>query len=309
MFVSIVIPCFNEEEVLNFTVKKISDYLEVLKQKEILNRYEIILVDDGSTDSTWSIIKILKTTNASIRGIKLAKNAGHQNALLAGLFSIEGDAAISIDADMQDDINVIEKMLLLYKDGCEIVYGVRKKRDTDTFFKRFSAEAFYKLISFMGAKIVYNHADYRLMGKKSIEHLKQFKEVNLFLRGIVPLIGYKTEIVYYDRVERFAGISKYPLKKMLSFAWEGITSFSIVPLRLISLIGVIIFFFSLGASFWILCIRFFSNDAVPGWASTALPIYFIGSIQLLSIGILGEYIGKIYYEVKQRPRYIIETTI
>jgi len=161
----------------------------------------------------------------------------------------------------------------------------------------------------MGAKIVYNHADYRLMGKKSIEHLKQFKEVNLFLRGIVPLIGYKTEIVYYDRVERFAGISKYPLKKMLSFAWEGITSFSIVPLRLISLIGVIIFFFSLGTSFWILCIRFFSNDVVPGWASTALPIYFIGSIQLLSIGILGEYIGKIYYEVKQRPRYIIETTI
>ena len=304
-----MIPCYNEEEVINQTCDTIFAYIEILKLKKTLTNYEIVLVDDGSEDTTWHIIESLKNTSSNIRGIKLTRNMGHQNALLAGLFNSNGDVTISIDADLQDDISVIEDMISLYVGGSEIVYGVRKKRDQDSFFKKFSAEGFYKLLSFMGVEIVFNHADYRLLSKKVIENLKDFKETNLFLRGLFPMIGYKTSKVYYDRKARFAGTSKYPLSKMLKLAIQAITSFSTFPLKIISVLGFLIFFISFIIGVWVIFVKFFTNDAIPGWASTALPIYFIGGIQLLSIGVIGEYIGKIYLEVKQRPRYIIEKMI
>ena len=307
MKISVVMPCYNEEEVLPFTIKNISEYLDSLILDSYIKDYELVLVNDGSKDNTWKLIEEYASNSNNIMGIKLSRNVGHQNALLSGLFNARGDLMISIDADLQDDISVIKDMILEYKNNaCEIVYGVRKKRESDTWFKKTSAEGFYKLMNLLGADIVFNHADYRLMSRKTIEHLKEFEEVNLFLRGLVPLIGYKTSSVYYDRVERFAGESKYPLKKMLAFAWDGITSLSVVPLRLISSIGFIIFLISIFMTFWVLGIKFFSNDTVPGWASTVLPIYFIGGIQLLSLGIIGEYIGKIYKETKRRPRYFIE---
>ncbi len=306
MKVSVAIPCYNEEEVLAFTVETISNYLELLKLKKLFENFEIVLVDDGSSDKTWQLIESFCNQSPLIKGIKLSKNMGHQNALLSGLFNANGDVVVSIDADLQDDITVIEKMILEYNQGSHIVYGVRAKRESDTFFKRVSAEGFYRLMSMMGVNIIFNHADYRLMSKQAIEHLKEFQEVNLFLRGIVPLIGYKSSKVYYERSERFAGESKYPLKKMLSFAWNGITSFSVVPLRIVSILGIFIFGFSFLMTLWVLSIKLFTNTAIPGWASTVLPIYFIGGIQLLSLGIIGEYVGKIYSETKQRPRYFIE---
>lgn len=307
---SIVIPCYNEEEVLHETSQKLVDLLRSLIEKEKIDiQSQICFVDDGSIDNTWQIIEELSSKYSSITGIKLSRNRGHQNALLAGLFSVEGDIVISMDADLQDDITIIEDMIDLYVKDNEIVYGVRRERKTDSTFKRVTAEGFYKLMYIMGVDIVYNHADYRLMSRRAIEHLKEFKEVNLFLRAMVPLMGFKSENVYYDRAERFAGESKYPLKKMLSFAWDGITSFSVMPLRFISAIGFLIFTLTLIMSIWVLGVKLFSDVAVPGWASTVLPIYFIGGVQLLSIGIVGEYIGKIYMETKERPRFIIEKRI
>ena len=308
MFVSLVIPCYNEEEILQYSVEKISEYLKQLQKEKLFDSYQLVLVDDGSKDKTWDIILSL-SKKYPIKGIKLSRNKGHQNALVAGLFHSDGDIMISIDADLQDDITVIKEMIEKYHQGCEIVYGVRKKRDSDTFFKRVSAESFYKLMKLFGVDLVYNHADYRLMSKRAVEDLKDFKEVNLFLRGIVPLIGYKSDKVYYDRSERIAGESKYPLKKMLSFAWEGITSFSTVPLKLISIIGFLVFIFSIMMGLWVLWVKLFTDNALPGWASTVLPIYFIGGVQLLALGVIGEYIGKIYQESKQRPRYFIDKII
>jgi len=307
MQLSIVVPCYNEEEVLNESSKQLLAILERLVQKkEIDETSSIYFVDDGSKDRTWEIISKLSQDNTQIKGIKLSRNKGHQNALIAGLYSAKGDALVSIDADLQDDVSVIEQMVLKFKEGSDVVYGVRSRRDNDTWFKRFSAEGFYKLMALMGVDIVFNHADYRLMSRRVVEHLKSYEEVNLFLRAMVPLIGFKSDVVEYERSERFAGESKYPLRKMLSFAWDGITSFSVTPLRLISLIGATIFVISLFISIWALGVKLFGSSAVPGWASTVLPIYFIGGIQLLSLGVIGEYVGKIYSETKKRPKFIIE---
>ncbi len=310
MQLSIVLPCYNEEEVLPETVQRLLTLHErLIISGKIAENSLIYFVDDGSRDKTWELIETYSKQYAPVRGIKLSRNRGHQNALLAGLFTAEGDALISIDADLQDDVDVIEQMVDAYRNGDEIVYGVRKARKTDTAFKRATAEGFYKLMHLMGVDIVFNHADYRLTSRNVIEHLKAYKEVNLFLRAMVPLVGFKSSSVYYDRAERFAGESKYPLKKMLSFAWDGITSFSVMPLRFITALGFIIFFATFVMSLWVLGTKLFTDEAVPGWASTVLPIYFIGGIQVLSIGIVGEYIGKMYMETKARPRFIIEKVV
>ncbi len=310
MQLTIVLPSYNEEEVLHETSSRLlALYKKLISDKKIDDNSRICFVDDGSKDNTWEIIQELSQKHLHVSGIKLSRNRGHQNALLAGLFSVEGDIIISIDADLQDDINIIEDMIDSYNSGNDIVYAVRKERATDTAFKRATAEGFYKLMHLMGVDIVFNHADYRLMSRRAIEHLKEFKEVNLFLRAMIPLVGFKSDNVYYDRAERFAGESKYPLKKMLSFAWDGITSFSVMPLRLITAMGFLIFLVTIAMSVWVLWIKLFSQEAVPGWASTVLPIYFIGGIQLFSIGIVGEYIGKIYMETKERPRFIIEKKV
>jgi len=307
MQLSIVVPCYNEEEVLVESSKQLLALLEKLvEKKEIDESSSIYFVDDGSKDRTWEIISKLSEDNTQIKGIKLSRNKGHQNALIAGLYSAKGDALVSIDADLQDDVSVIEQMVEKFKGGSDVIYGVRSKRDSDSWFKRFSAEGFYKLMALMGVDIVFNHADYRLMSRRVVEHLKSYEEVNLFLRAMVPLIGFRSDVVEYERSERFAGESKYPLRKMLSFAWDGITSFSVTPLRLISLIGATIFVVSLFISIWALGVKIFGSSAVPGWASTVLPIYFIGGIQLLSLGVIGEYVGKIYSETKKRPKFIIE---
>jgi glycosyltransferase involved in cell wall biosynthesis len=269
-----------------------------------------MFVNDGSTDRTWEIITRLHSEDKLFSGVNLSRNRGHQNALLAGLMTAMNyaDMVISMDADLQDDINAVDEMVQKYYDGCDVVYGVRSSRQTDTFFKKFTAEAFYKLMKFMGADIVFNHADYRLMSKRALEGLASFGEVNLFLRGIVPEIGYKSGIVEYERAERFAGESKYPLKKMLAFAFDGITSFSIKPINLIINIGFFISFVSVIALIWSVCVKFFGNSEA-GWSSLMASIWLIGGIQLISIGVIGEYVGKMYKETKHRPRYIIESVI
>lgn len=310
MQLSIVLPSYNEEEVLQETASRLLSLFEdLIGKNKISDASRICFVDDGSKDKTWNIIETLSQEHLHVSGIKLSRNRGHQNALLAGLFTVEGDIVISIDADLQDDITIIEEMIDSYNEGNDIVYAVRKERTTDTAFKRATAEGFYKIMHLMGVDIVFNHADYRLMSRRAIEHLKEFKEVNLFLRAMIPLVGFQSSSVYYDRAERFAGESKYPLKKMLSFAWDGITSFSVMPLRFITATGFFIFLATIIMSLWVLGVKLFSEEAVPGWASTVLPIYFIGGIQVFSIGIVGEYIGKIYMETKERPRFIIEKTI
>jgi Glycosyltransferases involved in cell wall biogenesis len=241
-----------------------------------------------------------------VQGIKLSRNYGHQNALLAGLLVAQGDALVSVDADLQDDLGVIEQMLDAYHDGCDVVYGVRENREADSAFKRFTAESYYCLLAFMGVDVVFNHADYRLLSRRAVEALREYGEVNLFLRGIIPLLGFRSRSISYRRAERFAGESKYPMRKMLSLACQGITSFSTFPLRLITVLGLIIFVVSSLLGIWAIGIRLFSDLAVPGWASTVVPAYFLGGIQLLGIGIIGEYLAKIYMETKRRPRFHIE---
>jgi glycosyltransferase involved in cell wall biosynthesis len=306
---AIIVPCYNEEPVLSDTAKQLNDVVErLIKNRKINNKSYIYFVDDGSNDGTWNIIQDLHSKdNIRYKGLKLSRNVGHQNALMAGLEKVSdrADCAISIDADLEDDISVIETMIDRFEEGYEIIYGVRKKREGDSLFKKYSAILFYKLMSFFGVDIVYNHADYRLLSRKAIKNLTSYKEVNLFLRAIIPLIGLKSTRVYYDRKKRLAGVSKYPLRKMISFALDGITSFSITPLRFITILGFIIFIGSCILSIWALSLALL-NKSIPGWASTVLPIYFIGGVQLLSIGILGEYLGKIYKEVKSRPRYFKE---
>jgi glycosyltransferase involved in cell wall biosynthesis len=308
--VDLIITCYNEEDVLKETNSQLLKLITKLIKDEIIdNESFVCYVDDGSKDKTWEIISNLAKINYNVKGIKLTNNRGHQNALLAGLHYTKADAVISIDADLQDDINVIPQMIENFKNGCDVVYGVRNKRKKDSFLKRHTAQSYYKLMKLMGVEIVYNHADFRLLSRVVLEALKEYKEINLFLRGMIPLIGYQSSSVFYERNERNAGNSKYNFGKMLSFAWDGVTSFSITPLRIITCLGFIIFIASIIVIFWVLFIRFFTNLAVPGWASTALPIYFIGGVQILSIGIVGEYVGKIYLESKNRPRYTIEKVI
>lgn len=309
MQLAIVIPCYNEEEVLPETSRRMTELLDRLViAGKIADASRVVYVDDGSRDRTWLIIEQLATVNRRITGIKLSRNRGHQNALVAGLFNASGDVLVSIDADLQDDINTIEEMIERHRAGVEIVYGVRKRRETDSFFKRFSAEGFYKLLAMLGAESVYNHADYRLMSRRAIECLRQYSEVNLYLRGIVPLIGFRSEIVYYDRIGRFAGESKYPLKKMLALALDAVTSFSVVPLRLITLTGFVIFLGTMAVSAWAIWAWLFSGHTVPGWTSIVLPMYFLGGVQIFCIGMLGEYLAKTYQEVKARPRFFVEKT-
>ena len=308
--VCIVVPCYNEEAVLMETTRQLGDLLQqLINEGKITPNSRVYYVDDGSRDRTWELIESLAENHEFVHGIKLSRNRGHQNALLAGLLTAEGEAIISVDADLQDDLSAIKKMIEFYAAGYDIVYGVRDARNSDTFFKRFTAKAYYRLLNMMGVEIIYNHADYRLMSRQVIEALREFGEVNLFLRGIIPQLGFSYALVYYDRAERYAGESKYPLKKMLSFAWQGITSFSVLPLRFITGLGLLVSVISFLITAWAIAVRLFTHDAIPGWASTVLPIYFLGGIQLLCLGIMGEYLAKIYSETKRRPRYIIEKVI
>lgn len=304
----IVIPCYNEEEVLPITSSKIIDKIHnLINKKKISTKSKICFVDDGSKDNTWNIVCELNTNNKLVSGIKLSRNKGHQNALLAGLITNKeyADVIISMDADLQDDIDAIDAMIDNYNNGSEIVYGVRKSRKKDSFFKRNTAQLFYKLMRFMGVDIIYNHADYRLLSKKVLNQLEKFDEVNLFLRGIIPQIGYSSSIVYYERNKRAAGKSKYPLKKMIKFAVEGITSFSIRPLKMITSIGFIMSIFSFIMLVYAISMKIIGNT-VSGWTFIIVSIWMVSGIQMLSMGIMGEYIGKIYSETKKRPKYIIE---
>ncbi len=303
----IVIPCYNEEEVLPITAPKFREKLEYLKAMgKISEKSRILFVNDGSRDNTWQIIKDLSRDFDCFEGISLSRNRGHQNALLAGLMTAKDrcDVTISIDCDGQDDINAMDEMVDAYLDGCEIVYGVRNDRHTDTFFKRTTAQGFYKFMKFFGAEIVYNHADYRLVSAKALNELAKYKEVNVFLRGMVPMVGFKSTSVYYKRHERLAGKGKYPLRRMISLALNGITSLSVRPIRIITVMGVAVAFISFIGIIWSI-IAALLGSTVSGWASTVSIICFLGGIQLLSLGVIGEYIGKIYLETKQRPRYII----
>ena len=302
-----VIPCYNEEEVLPETTKRLEKKLgDLIKKKVISEKSKVMYVNDGSKDKTWELIKNINKDNPMFTGICLSRNRGHQNALVAGLLTAKeyADVVISMDADLQDDINAIDEMLEKYYDGCDIVYGVRSARKTDTFFKRVTAEGFYKFMQMMGVDVVYNHADYRLTSKKVLNNFQDYKEVNLFLRGIFPLIGYKSDKVYYERAERFAGESKYPLKKMLNFAWDGITSFSVKPLRLICMLGFVILFISIIIMIYSL-VRKLTGNTIDGWTFLNISIWFIGGLQMISLGIIGEYVGKMYNETKARPRYIV----
>lgn len=304
----IVIPCYNEQEVLRTSASIILNKIEQLIHRDMISdKSRILFVDDGSKDETWTIIEDLCNSSKHFCGISLAHNKGHQNALYAGLMVAkeEADMAISIDADLQDDVDVMDEMIVKCYDGCDIVFGVREKRDKDSFFKRATGELFYKIMSFLGAEVIYNHADYRLMSRQALQSLAQYSEVNLFLRGIVPMLGYKTDCVYYERGERLAGTSKYSLRKMISFAWEGITSFSIVPIRMISTTGGVVFCISLAMIVYSL-IRHAMGETIVGWSSLIVSIWMVGGLVLLSVGVVGEYIGKIYLETKARPRYIIE---
>ncbi len=306
-----VIPCYNEQEVLPETSKRLEAKLkDLIAAGKISDDSRILFVNDGSKDNTWNMIKDLHEKNEIFQGINLSKNMGHQNALLAGLMTAKDlcDAAISLDADLQDDINAIDEMVDKFNNGCDIVYGVRSKRATDTFFKKFTAESFYKLINSMGGNTVYNHADYRLMSRRALMALSEFGEVNLFLRGIVPMVGFNTDVVYYERAERFAGESKYPLKKMLSFAIEGITSLSTKPIKLITGLGFFIFFISIVVLVYSL-VRYFTGHTIPGWTTTVLSVWAIGGLIMISLGVIGEYVGKIYLETKNRPRFIIESYV
>lgn len=306
----IVIPCYNEQDVLPITAPMFLDKIEgLISQGLCSENSKVLFVNDGSKDDTWNIICGLAKQNTKFKGINLSRNRGHQNALLAGLMHAKErcDVTISIDCDGQDDINAMDEMMRQFNEGCDVVYGVRSKRDTDTFFKRFTAESFYRFMRLMGAETVFNHADYRLMSKRALEGLAEFKEVNLFLRGTVPLVGYKSTSVYYERNERIAGESHYPFSKMLNLALNGITSLSTKPLRYITTIGFVMAFISFMFIVWAIVARFTGNT-VAGWTSLVGIMALIGGIQLFCLGIIGEYIGKIYSEVKQRPKYIIQST-
>ncbi len=308
----VVIPCYNEEEVLEETTKRLKVKLnQLIKKKVIAEDSKVMYVNDGSKDKTWELIKSISKKEELFTGITLSRNRGHKNALVAGLMTAKkyADVVISMDADLQDDINAIDGMMDKYLNhDCDIVYGVRSARKNDTFFKRFTAESFYKFMSAMGVDVVYNHADYRLTSKRVLDEFENYKEVNLFLRGIFPLIGYKTDVEYYERAERFAGESKYPLKKMLNFAWDGITSFSVKPLRLICALGFIVLFISVIIMIYSLIQKIIGNT-VDGWTFLTISIWFIGGLQMLCLGIVGEYVGKMYNETKARPRFLVSENL
>lgn len=304
----LVIPCYNEEEVLPETSKRLTAKFGAMIERGLISQdSKIVFVNDGSKDHTWQLIRQYHEENPMIQGINLSRNKGHQNALLAGLMTVKEycDMAISMDADLQDDVDAIDQFVEKYYEGCEVVYGVRSERKTDSLFKRASAQGFYKLMLHMGVEIVYNHADYRLMSRRALDEMEGFKEVNLFLRGIVPLIGFQSGVVTYERHERFAGESKYPLKKMLNFAFDGITSFSVKPIRMVTTLGIIIFAISILMLIYFL-ITWCIGWTVPGWTSIVVSVWAIGGLQLLAIGIIGEYIGKIYMETKARPKFIVQ---
>lgn len=309
---AIVVPCYNEEEVLHIAAEALRRVLDdLIAKKKIANDSFVLFVNDGSKDRTWELIEAEhKAHPVQCLGVKLAGNVGHQYALTAGLLTAMemSDVTVSIDADLQDDVTVIEQMIDKFHEGKDIVYGVRKERKTDTFFKRTTAQAFYKLMAVMGVKTVYNHADFRLMSKRAVEQFSKYKETNMFLRGMMPLIGYETDSVYYDRKERVAGESKYPLKKMLALAFNGISSFSVKPITMILGLGVFIIICSVLAAIYAL-VSYFTGQVVQGWTSLILSIWFLGGLQLIAIGLVGQYIGKIYMEVKQRPRYNIEKVL
>lgn len=307
----VVIPCYNEEEVLHETTKRMKEKMKgLIKSKKISDKSRVMYVNDGSKDKTWEMIKEIHEKEDLFTGVTLSRNRGHQNALLGGLMTAKNyaDIVISMDADLQDDINAIDEMVQKYKDGNDIVYGVRSARKKDTFFKRVTAEGFYKVMKKLGVDCVYNHADYRLTSKRVLEEFSNYKEVNLFLRGMFPLVGFKSDVVYYERNERFAGESKYPLKKMLNFAWDGITSFSTKPLRFICVLGFVILFVSIGIMLYSIIQKILGNT-VDGWTFLSISIWFIGGIQMICTGIIGEYIGKMYQETKARPRYIISENL
>lgn len=303
-----IVPCYNEEAVLNETAKRLREKYAYLMERELISpKSRVVFVNDGSKDRTWEIIQELHGDSPELfSGINLSRNSGHQNAVLAGLMTVREicDMAITMDADLQDDINAIDEMVQKYYEGNHVVYGVRSERKTDTFFKKFTAEGFYKFMKVMGADVVYNHADFRLMSRRVLCELANYKEVNLFLRGMVPLIGFQSCNVYYERAERFAGESKYPLKKMLAFAINGITSFSTKPLKMITTLGIVTSMLSIFAFIWAFIAKF-AGFAELGWSSTICSIWLIGGLQLFCLGIIGEYVGKIYAEVKQRPRFIV----
>ncbi|MED3882562.1 glycosyltransferase family 2 protein [Priestia megaterium] len=306
--VTIVVPCYNEQEVLTDTITQLSSVLDDLRKEELISAHsKILFVDDGSKDRTWSLIAMESTINSYVTGLKLSCNVGHQKALLAGLEKAKSksDCVISIDADLQDDISVIRSFILKYHEGDEIVYGVRDSRETDTFFKRNTAVWFYRLMQKLNINLIYNHADYRLMSKRAIEELSRYKEADLFLRGIVPLIGFKSSKVTYNRKERLAGETKYPLKKMVSFAFNGLTSFSVVPIRAFTFLGCLLFFISVITGCYAFIQKLLGNTSI-GWTSLIISIWLLGAIQLISIGIVGEYIGKIFIEVKKRPPYAVD---
>jgi polyisoprenyl-phosphate glycosyltransferase len=305
-----VVPCFNEEEVLPATGTRIAALIARLSDAgKISPSSRIYFVDDGSSDGTWSVISDFVRSGLPVVGVKLSANRGQQNAVLAGLLAAEGHAIVSIDADLQDDLNALEQMIDRFHDGCDIVYGVRKSRVSDSMFKRLTAAFFYRFVAVIGVRLIRNHADCRLMSRRAVEALREFRESNLFLRGVVPLLGFRSCMVEYDRLPRTAGMSKYPLRKMFALAADGITSFSVVPLRLIGLIGLVVFASAMAVSAWVLWIKFFTDRALPGWTSIVLPMYFLGGVQLLATGIIGEYLARIYIETKARPRFIVEQII
>ena len=307
----LVVPCYNEEEILRSTNQKLIDYFQILISKNLItSSSRICFVNDGSRDTTWSIIEELSKTSPFILGVKLSKNFGHQNALLAGLFEFRGqfDCFISIDADLQDDINAIEAMLVKHSEGASVVYGVREDRSNDSFFKRFTAEFFYKLMFKMGIPMVFNHADFRLIDNQVLEHLEKYSEVNMFLRGIIPTIGFQSDKVFYKRLEREAGETKYPLRKMMTFAWNGITSFSTFPMRMVLWFGIFNFLIAVMVGIYTM-VSLYLGQTVSGWTSTVLPMAFFSGSNMIAIGLIGEYIGKIYEEVKSRPRFIVEKTV
>jgi glycosyltransferase involved in cell wall biosynthesis len=304
-----VVPCYNEEQVLPETASRLLTLLDELTREALIAEPAIYFVDDGSADSTWRIIERLASENARVHGLKLSRNFGHQSAILAGLLTAPGDALISMDADLQHDEAAIEDMVRAYAGGAEVVYGVRRNRQTDSFFKRSSAEAYYRLLQAMGVKLIFNHADFRLVSRRVVEELRSCKESNLLLRGLIPQLGFPSALVYYDQRERYAGETKYPISRMVSLAISGITSFTEIPLKIITILGMLVSVFSFGMAAWALVIKFFNPGAVPGWASIVIPLYMLGGIQLLCIGVIGQYLAKVYSESKARPRFIVEKSL
>jgi len=306
---TLVVPCHNEEQVLPETASRLAAMLDEQARDSLIVDPSIFFVDDGSTDGTWSLIERLAAEDARVHGLKLSRNFGQQSAILAGLLTAPGDALISIDADLQDDVAAIKEMVDAYAHGAEVVYGIRRSRQKDSFFKRATAEGYYRLLQKMGVELIFNHADYRLLSRRVVEELRCYKESNLLLRGLIPQLGFPSALIYYDRQERYAGESHYPVSKMISLALNGITSFTEIPLKIITILGMLVSLFSFGMAIWALVVRFFNPSAVPGWASIVIPLYMLGGIQLLCVGVIGQYLAKIYSETKARPRFIIEKSI